>query len=153
MCTLIKARHWLFNNAEEPWISEDNKSMIATSLATLVNKAVRCGAINWPVKQGVSSVCLAAMEAARAHHNQDMDMADAMVRLPIASLTRPAKVTSRVKPKGLCPLPVPLWARGAAPSANRGHPPGYNLVTTQSMGGPPPLPRLLLSLADLCPCL
>jgi len=31
MHTLIKACHWLFDNAEEPWIMGDDKSIIATS--------------------------------------------------------------------------------------------------------------------------
>jgi len=81
--------------------------MVATSLATLVNEAVRCGAIDWPVEQGVSSIHLVAQEAASACYDQDVDMTDAMVRLLTVTLTQSGKVTSRAKLKSLHPLPTP----------------------------------------------
>jgi len=56
MCTLIKARHWLFDNAEEAWIMEDDKSIVTTSLTSLIAEAARCGAINWPVEQLIQTV-------------------------------------------------------------------------------------------------
>ena len=85
MCTLIKACHWLVDNANELWISEDDKSVITTSLSALLYEVSGHGVLDWPVEQDESSVCLAAIEALGYKHDQDADMTDAMVRLPPAS--------------------------------------------------------------------
>ena len=82
MCTLIKARHWLADNVAEPWITEDDKSIVATSLTALVQEATRSGVIDWPVEEGIPTVCAAAKAAADSSRDQDMEMGDATVWLP-----------------------------------------------------------------------
>jgi len=53
---------------------EDDKSLVSTSLTTLVHKAARSGIINWPVEEGVPMVHVVAKVAAESSQDQDAEM-------------------------------------------------------------------------------
>ena len=98
MRALIKARHWLADNAAEPWITEDDKSIVATSLTALVREATRSGVVDWPVEDGIPSVRAAAKAAADSRRDVDEEIGDATVRLPRPTISRPSRASNRGRP-------------------------------------------------------
>jgi len=140
MHALIKAHHWLADNAAEPWITEDDKSIVATLLTALVREATRSGVIDWPVEDSIPSVRAAAKAAADSTRDQDAEMGDATVRLPHPTISRPTHASNRGHPRGARPLPVPpvRTPRRAVRPATLGPPPQID-QTSRPLGAGPPL--------------
>jgi len=61
-----------------------------------------------PVEQGVSTIRAAAVAAAKTHRlEQDVEMVDAIVRMPPAPTFKPTRATGRMRPQGLILSPYP----------------------------------------------